>query len=583
MRQLQVFILAILGMLSVVAASTKKISNKTFDGVPYVPAIEAEPSLPEIPHYTSGQFAEEMKQAKKRGERKIAAVLSDANLQSDFRTYRDRFLALKDTPGSSAAADALDLILFELEQPGSRSEDLELFAAQLIPLRSYRGFFHRVRPLARKYPIVQSYLITMAKQMASNINVFLVDNDSENMKVVFRYISEPFKYTATKTFDNKAAKEIVEIKYSNPKDAEYYGISQFSTERDIQNWLAVDALPRLELAVNKLNKIDLKNKTAVWDNKVIAGTNSYEDNSDRFRALGEAERNAILSNFYGNIAAIHTFNSYNANGLLALVRELGFLYGVEEMDVFNPKEAFKPVEQRDVVFKGASAEERTDKIKKFLSKSKNEGLFTLLSNGQRNMRLAYGASLASNEAANLAWNEIKQRPNENSLALDGAIFRPFTTVVQNSLNRMTSVLKGKLTDAQITAIKRGKLDSLPKLDDHFVAIRSAISSDVVQVNTVKFYFDSPKNLRDFLPDDFEKGNVEQESDVMDAKGNRVRYRNYFKGNPISWVEKNYVPYFRMSTEGRPVSSDGDIKTILRVTNQSWGGLMIGATLNSIML
>lgn len=591
-RYLRIFILAIFGTLSVMAAPTKKSNKSTryTDGVPYVHAEEGDPQLPEMPTYTTSEFEEQLKEAKKRGQRKVAAVLSEGNIEPDFREYRDRFLSLKNTEGSSAGADQLDQILFELEQKSVRSKALEIFAAQLIPLRSFRGFFHKVRPLARKYPVVQSYLVTMAKQMASNVNIFLTDSNSENMKVVFRYISEPYKYTSTKKMKVESKEtsvgEVIQFKMP-PKDLEFYGISEFHTELDIQNWLATNVLPRLILAVNKLNKAELKSSVVVWDNRIIAGSDTYEEPEDRYRGLGEAERNSILATYHGNIANIYTFNSYSAVGLLALVRKLGHLYGVEEMAIF---ENIGKGDKRDVILRGASAEERRNAIVKFINEQKvpmelgGKKLFTILPNGSKLMRYAYAASLASNDAANLAWTEIKQRTNDDSsLAFDGAIFRPFTNVTNKSLKSMTSVLRGKLTDGQLNEIKLGKDVSLGSLDNHFVPIRSAISTEVVKINTVKFYFSPPSNLLGFLPDDFEKGDLESDSDVKDEKGKIVKYRNYSIGSAKSWKEEYFKPYFQISAEGRPVSNDTDIKTILRVTNQSWGGLMIGGTLNSVML
>jgi hypothetical protein len=580
MKQMQVSMLVVLGVLSVIAAPSKKMKESDGNwGLPYQHAIVEEASVPEIPLYTEAEFNEELKQATKRGKREIAAV-SAASLEGDFVIYRDRVLALKDTPGSSKAADEFDAILFELEQDGQKSAALQFFAAQMTPLRSFRGFFHKVRPLAKSYPIIQSYLVTMAKQMASNVDVFLTDADSQHMKVIFRYISEPYKYNTTR-------KEKVAINYKNPDDVKHYGIYTFNSEADIQNWLMSDVVPRLKQAIGNLNKISLKDKVVVWDNKLIAGTESYKDNNDRFRTLGEAERNSVLSNYYGNLSNIHIFCSYSATGLLSLVRQLGFLYGMEQMDIIgNAKERLK-YGTTDVVLKGASAEERRNKIVQFLAKQdlKNgeHKLFTLLPTGKKSMSVAYANSLASNAASRLAWNELSQRKDDDALALDGGIFRPFTKVANKSLASMTSVLTGNLTPEQIELAKKDKLTlAAAELEKHYMPIRSAISGDVIQANAVKFFFAPPTNLAEFLPQGFNKEPFDLASDVTDPKGNEVRYRNYFKGTAQSWDQGKFQPYFKMN-DNKAISNSSDIKTILRVTNQSWGGLMVGMTLTSILL
>ncbi len=586
MKRAAISVFLFLGCFSALAAPKKKPISDMAD-VPYVMAVEPELKMPNYPIAKEADFKQQMLEAKKRGKREIAGSFN--KVEADVEPFRNRVLALKDTPGSSKAADELDQILYELEQDSinssKSSEDLRFFAAQLTPLRSFRGFFHKVRKLARSYPVVQSYLVTMAKQMATNVNIFLTDDQSGHMKVMFRYLSEPYNF-------NSDRPEKIKFGYKNPENLKSYGYYAFSSESEIQNWLLVDVLPRLELAIERLSAVNLEKKTAVWDNKLIAGTNDYQDNVDRYRGISEGEKNSVLSNFEGNASNILVFCSYSNNGLLALVREMGFLYGVEEMDRYSPIENIKDIikkQDTDVVLKGASAKERRDKIKNFIAAQKltaetPQKLFTLLPSGKQRMKQAYGHAISSNYFANLAWEELRVRDSDENMALNGALFRPFISVTNKSLTAMTGALKGGLSQEQIDQAKAGTLELDEKtLDKHFYPIRSAISGDIIQANVIKFFYAPPQSLTSFLPVDFNKEPVQLISDVKTLSGVPVPYRNYFHGTATNWDFAKFRPYFKVGSEGAILDKDDDIKKVLRVTNQSWGGLMIGMSLSSVLL
>lgn len=598
MKRARISILLILGVTAAMAAPSKKVSKSKTD-VPYVMAEEPKIVTPDTPQLKAANFEKEMDEAKKRGKREVASDLS-GSIKKDFADYRDRFLNLKDTPRSSAGANELDQILYELENgkfktAAPASDDLKFFAAQVAPLRSFRGFFHKVRTLARNYPIIQSYLVTMAKQMATNVDVFLTnyngDSSSEHMKVLFRYISEPYNYDVTR-------KEEVELKYT-PENLKLYGMFAFASEADIQNWLMADVYPRIQNSIGKLKAINLAKTKIVWDNKIFAGNDSYEDNVDRYRAVGQAERNSIISNFNGNLASILVFCSYSNRDLLQLVREMGFLYGVEEMDRYNPAEIIADYKAggRDVFLKGASALERTDKITGFIKNQKDDKndkingkikLFSILPVGFERMKLAYGKTLEANIYANLAWAEIRVRENNVDFALDGALFRPFVNVTNKSLEKMSASIRGSLTKEQQDLAVIGKLNLASKdLDDHFLPIRHAVSGDIVHANVVKFFFAPPSTLTSFLPlfptQERSKDNIQMESDVRAPSGKNLMYRNYFHGIAKNWNTTAFNEYFKVDSRPRNLEKSDDVKKVLRVTSQSWGGLMIGVPLSNIML
>ncbi len=587
------FTIGAIGVLAAPSKRNKPASARERLGTPYQQVPIDDSLLPYYPIITESENQKELQEAKKRGQRQVATVEVPDSKKEDFKNYRDRFIALKDTPGSSAGADALDQILFELESKDvlnnkETSNDLRFFAAQLIPLRSFRGFFHKIRRFAFKYPMVQSYLVTLAKQFSTNVGIFLTypqyENtpNSEHMRVFFRYIAEPY------TFDMaRMPKERSELNYSKIQDVKYRGVSTFSTEADIQNWLEAEVYSRLVIATTTISQIDLTSESIVWDNRIITGSATYAEGIDRFRKLGQAEKHAVLSNLYGNMANIKIFCSYSQTRALELVSELGFLYGIEQFDRFVPGKDFRG----DKFVKGASAWERTRQVNSFIEKqiSYREGnngpvIYTLLAKGQENMKAAYLNALFSTEMANRSWAEIKARNvDDETFAFNGGIFRPFIRTGDKSIEQMTSVLRGNLKFTKIEEFVKSNMDA-EKIENNFIPIHSLVSGETVYVNAVKFFYSPPKNLRYFMP--IFPTRMEEKtltSSALDEKGNPVQYRDYSFGTANNWNTEYINTYFRVGTKADPIKTGDDVKRLLRVTNQSWGGLMIGMPLTSIML
>lgn len=556
----------------------------------------------EMPPYFDTHLEKVNLAAEKRGNRKVASQLNDSNVKNDVKQFRDRFLSLKDTPNSSKASNELDQILFDLEgamKSENASNDLKFFAAQLTPLRAFRGIFHRIRGFASKAVVIQSFLVTVAKQVAQNVDVFLTDENSQHMKVLFRYISEPYNYDVTRP--------LIGLSKYAPSQLLNYGVSAFATEYDMQNWLLSTVMPSLNNSIETLKKLNsAADKTMdqiVWDNAIIYG-NNYADANDRYRTIGNAEVNAVLSNLYGNVANIYIFCSYGANGLLELAKNIGYLYGVEQVETIrNGFLANIGISNSgDAHLKGASSLARFDKLKDLVKRQKENKdksypwhLFQLIEkkdvsnfswDGGDLMKRAFIAVVSSTFYASVSWHEAKNRDADDSFVFDGALAKALKASGQKSIDQMVQIVRSGLSEAEWNGLAQGtNIKANEDIKSKWVPIHSAVSGDLVAVNLFGMFFFPPKDLTAFAPShDKNEAYIIESPDIL-YKGKPVPYRNYFQGTARDWNLSAFDAYFKIYRSGQlsSLSNASDIKAVIRTTNQSWGGLIIGLPLANIVL
>jgi hypothetical protein len=429
-------------------------------------------------------------QAEARGNRKIAAS-TDVTASPAMQSFEKEFFQI--TTGS-----AFDAELSKLSSNyDSYTPDVQFVVAQLLPLKALRGIIYRMIPLVRKQRITHSALLTIVKETAEGVHVFL---PTDQWKAGFEYITEPFTE-------------------SDP---------QFQDEVDFQRFLAETMKDALSDEAKRLNKLNLDTSPAmVFDNQIFYGTASFQDGLNRYRIVGEADKATVLSGVYGGIANIDVFCSYNVDQLLQLAADEGHFFG---LDGFNSLFTDN--------LNGAPSMERIQK----LQESKFKKLFTKTTYGNEWMQDAYQNITMSVHNAYVAWKEVKQRSISDYWVLDPRVIAPMNNDIHTAFVNMKAVLNGQ-------------------------PVRSAITGDVVTLSLKDFFFHSPDDLKDLLPNGFHDSTKPLEKTITDTKGHpvQVQYRNYLQGRPTAWKVVVYQKYFPN------VKTNADIETAARVLAQTWGG------------
>lgn len=312
---------------------------------------------------------------------------------------------------------------------------------------------------------------------------------------------------------------------------------RFNNSVELQAYISSTLYPSFMKAAQRIQALDFKGNKIAWDHKLFYGTASFSDNFKRYRYLGEAERVATLSSLHEGMAWMKRFTAYNVKGSMKLAKDLGTLVGIDSF--------FSAVD-------GVTAK----KVKNVFTKDDHKELYTLLPNGKADLQTAFNHIREAARLQIIAWNEVKDRP-------------------ANELDAMNSMILDPFRDR----IDRGA-ETLERIVDGPVKIRSDVTGELVTVNLPAFYANPPQDLKSLLPTEFEGGNknIKKELQTRDGKKTkRVKYRNYFYGRAVGWDLKAYKTLFPELKSGR------DVSTATRILNQSAGSFPVAVGMNAFML
>lgn len=156
------------------------------------------------------------------------------------------------------------------------------------------------------------------------------------------------------------------------------------------------------------------------------------DSLDRYRLIGEAERNATLAGFHASLHNIALFKAYEAPWFFEMMQDMGKIYGVDAL-LWNPVE-------------GAPASKR---VKVARSHAEN---FVLAPAGLRWTNTAFKHLNQSVRHANITWAELKDQPVWRWAALDPSMFTPFARGTGLTL-KYRNYFRGRPTGWSIQAYK----------------------------------------------------------------------------------------------------------------------------------
>ncbi len=448
-------------------------------------------------------FTWEKEKAGERAKRRIASnqEVTDDLMSKELKSFRDKYLAAK-TP------EELEKLLVELDSRyDSFPQDLKYFAALVTPMHALRAFTYKMYPLVTKEKLSHSVVLSSVLNFASLMKINL---PTDQWMAGFKYTSEPMMME---------------------DDA-----NRFYTTEDVQNFVGKVMYPELLKAASRIKALNFAESRVVWDNKLLYGTASFQDGFKRYNTIGEAERLATLSSLHYALAGAARFQAYNVAELVSFSKEIAGLYGYDSF-----------LSEVD----GVTAK----KIHDVLLKSKYKNLFTLRTNGEQNMKVAFKHLKEGSRLAVVAWQELKDRPTSETDLFNPNYFDGFFNRIDRGAENVEKMMNGK------------------------TLVRSDITGEVVAVDFPSLYMNPPRDLKALAPVSFEGGEKQVTKMIAgpDGKTKSVKFRNYFYGRSIGWDVKAYASVFPELKKGE------DVSKAVRILNQSNGAFHAADHLNVFML
>jgi hypothetical protein len=479
----------------------KKISVSIFTGLVALGCLEAnakawnkKETMAHAPVFTehsfdSNEFLKE-KSSWSKIKRKLASdtTFNHGDLSPDFKKIRDEWLKIQ------SANEVEHFLKKTLSEYSKLSEDSKYFMTQLHPLISLRGIVWRARPLFEHSKGLlgnKSTHVSTVQFLRTSISSFKTILPSNQSDAVIQYFTEP-SIDMTK------------------KD-------QFQTITDFQNFMMSDYVPLLQDSIKKLEVIskNASDKVFVWDNKMVFGQGTFEDDIQRFRGHGVAEIHLTIASFYRATHDILVYCAYNQDYSVQLLGEIGSHLGVDS-SIFASK-------SKDL---GLTDEERVKLVKNAVKKHH----FLELRNyqgsqyGSQLMKQAYVALKNSVVYADRSYHFLQGQESSKVMAINPLFVQNDSSPQLNKgLTNMKAVVSGP------------------------AEVRDPISGETVSLHLSAFYFNPPQSLGIFLPTQFETGEIEKS--IKNKRGEILKVRNYLRGRSIAWDNnawKSFVP----SAEGK---------------------------------
>lgn len=435
-----------------------------------------------------------MKSSEKKRKPANASVIDESMMSKELKAIEARVHATKTSEG-------MDALLTELDKNyDSYPTDVKFYITQIMPIKAFRGFFYRLKPLFDgKSNFIHSQVLTIAKNLSTKSQVFL---PYDHAQAGYEYIATPFLQANGQMVD------------------------AFKEETDMQVWIVSELLPLIDVSAKRLEKLSLV-EPIVWDNKMTFGDASFTDGINRFKMIGEFEKNLSISGYYASIASMAIIRAYSVQNSIALYKDVGFLYGFDGFGLFNRID-------------GVSAE----KISKVIRKPAFASTGILMPDGAAWMKYAYEATQKSLKRLSMSWElSSNERKDENLYVFNTGFINVNRDNVEQNLQILNRVVMSKNPES----------------------LRSSVTGEVVQMNYSKLFTSPPKDLKAFLPTQFDKNSTARR-DVTLANGTKktLTYRNFAEGSPTGWDIKQFEVYFPS------VKENSDIYRTVRVLNHIQG-------------
>jgi hypothetical protein len=376
--------------------------------------------------------------------------------------------------------------------------NVQFYVASITPMKAFRGIFFRLRTLFENNSNFQhSQVLTFVKNLASKNHVYL---PYQHVNAVFEYVASPY--------------------YAGPKL-----VAGMKSEAEVQVWQVNSLLPELTKTIQRLEKLTLKDPV-IWDQRIVYGPKSFQDDLGRYKQIGEFEKNILISGLYSAVSKICVTRSYNVQNSILLSKDIGFLYGLDGFGL-NAVD-------------GVSAK----KVAKVIRKPAFAATGTIMPDGAKWMKVALEASQKSFGRFKRAWNySTNSRQNESFYVINTDYLNVNREKIEQNLEVVDRIMTSKGTES----------------------LRSAVTGEVIQINYKSFYTNPPKDLKAFLPVKFEENEQMTRTIAMSDKSTKpLTYRNYSFGRATGWNTSAFKTYFPH------VNSSEDITMTLRVLSHAGG-------------
>lgn len=485
------------------------------------------------PHafWTKQEYAKLRTWAKHQPRRSVAdldkvdvTALSDSlnNLRSEIiggPKYKNKQVVEENAFPGVHSPEELDALLVKLGTSyDGLDPDAKWVAAQLLPLRVYRGIFARTINLLKNAKYAHSMVAASLRLATTGVSTYL---PAAQWKVAVQYMSKPYSGM----------------------------IGDIDSEDQLLQFLQHDVYGALNDTIGKLNALKFDKAGIYFDNQILYGMGDYPlSDQDRFVLVGEPERLGLIGSMSFTASALASACAYNMHGLMESIKEMSNLFGYDVTkstlgSIFNGDDG-------DPGINGVSSKQRT---KTLLEISKKYGLFKLNADGTTWMNSSYVNLVNGVMATRASW-DLLHKPGTNSssrFVLNPQAFLSQERLIETSMSSMEQLLN---------------LDG--KYKDGIVPLQSVINSkDTVKVNLAEFFLNPPKDLTKFFPTDWDPSAYDQTETLSD--GSKHAWHNYLSGSPILWDVTAYQPYFPGTAK------PADVQMAARVFAQAWGGWIVG--------
>lgn len=441
----------------------------------------------------------------------------------EYMKFREKFFAIKFNPEKKGeAVQAIDDLLKELKDgyPNYRSSEMKLLASQLIPLRAWKGFVFRFRPLAEKANIIHSVLLTSVMSFAATMRFYF---PTEQNEALFAYVTEPYE---------KAV--------------------QFKEAEDLQEWIENTLYPITQFSAQQVKDLPV-GQPVVWDGKIFNKEATFEG-VDRYALFGEAEKSAALAGYNQGMAWMTSFLAYKVKNLIPMTKKVGNLYGMDGFPFFGP-------------VTGVPIEERVDVIKSYpevFSLRDNNGAIKWLGLSLDHMRegMVY---------AKEAWRTIRDGGESEVNMINPIAIQGFRRGINSNIPELEKMLAGPTV---LVSRVNGK-----KIQVNIPVLFTTPRSLQAFLPKKPFTKDSTYYRSLFLRD--RRGQQWEEERVMFRDYFAGRAENWEISAYADWVMIEEV--VNGKAKWVPVKKGKDIQTLQQVLSQSWGGNLVAMPLAAAML
>ncbi|MFA6236579.1 MAG: hypothetical protein WC635_04550 [Bacteriovorax sp.] len=427
-----------------------------------------------LPEVNEDAIIKRIKTSEKKRKPANSMMVDESMMSSELKSIEKRIHAIKTSEEYSTLFAELN------EKYDTYPKDVQFYIAQVLPMKAFRGIFYRVRPLfERNSKFIHSNALTFVKSLSAKANIYL---PYEHVDAAYQFVSSPY-YTSKDSL-----------------------VGTFSSEQEVQTFVAKEIIPLIRLSAQRLEKLDLT-EPVVWDQRILYGKDTFQDGINRFKLIGELEKNIALSAVYGTLSQLSTVMAYNLSNTLKMYKDVGVLFGFDGFGLFN-------------TIDGVSAE----KVSRVIRKSEYQQTGTLLEGGKEWMMFAYQASQKSVKRMNLAWEQSSTERKEEGLYMANT---GFFNVSREKVNENINIINRVVFSSGVETL------------------RSAVTGEMIQLNYSELYKNPPMDLKAFLPTRFEKeSKVSRKVSSGVGMGQTLTYRNYSEGTATSYnlqTFKSYVP------------------------------------------